>query len=294
MSDGKLLDSASDAVGNQQYKDILCKIACLDEKFSSVENFHEKLARISDRINAEAEQAAEFIKQLSDRISFSDLKRHSVSSQTNANLQSIESIKEDLKHFRKDFGDLLESVDMRFQKQSDNIDSLSSEFVKKKEHKDSIEFQLQLHEKHKQDYNLSLKSCSKNEENISNVISSVMDLDRAINELGNRVSELKDLLDKYNKEASERIKSLSLSYESKIEKLSDKVIQDIQFVKDEIIGSPSSLQSVKNEIFEKLEMASFDAQNAVLKSNNVDQQIKVQERKIENIILQIKKYELTK
>jgi len=64
--------------------------------------------------------------------------------------------------------------------------------------------------------------------------------------------------------------------------------------KVEILGTPTANLKVKEELEQKMQMAQLDGSNAVIKVNNVEQQIKLLEKKLENLQLQVKRNELAK
>lgn len=63
---------------------------------------------------------------------------------------------------------------------------------------------------------------------------------------------------------------------------------------NDFISRPSELKGIRDELLNKIANSSMDSQNANLRSTNTDKQLQLQERKIENIYLLLKKYELTK
>lgn len=73
-----------------------------------------------------------------------------------------------------------------------------------------------------------------------------------------------------------------------------KVSQDIQALKDSFSSLPDPTESLRTEFTKKLEGVSLDAKNAALRTQNSDQKIVLVEKKIENINLLLKKYELDK
>ncbi len=64
--------------------------------------------------------------------------------------------------------------------------------------------------------------------------------------------------------------------------------------KIELKESPDSSNSIKSEIISKLDSVALDGSNALLKASNSAQQISILEKKIENIYLLLKKFEINK
>jgi chromosome segregation ATPase len=71
----------------------------------------------------------------------------------------------------------------------------------------------------------------------------------------------------------------------------DKKITDL--AKD-FDANPLSAQSVRNELFNEIQALALDGKNAYLKSNNCATQLALLEKKLENLNLIIKKYELNR
>lgn len=68
--------------------------------------------------------------------------------------------------------------------------------------------------------------------------------------------------------------------------------KDLDIVKQELQGSPSSLESAKEQLLQKLKSVEMDAANSLLRSKNSDSQIIILQKKIENIQLVLKNIEL--
>jgi hypothetical protein len=63
-------------------------------------------------------------------------------------------------------------------------------------------------------------------------------------------------------------------------------------LKDQLSMSPVAIFEQNNQMINKLESASLDGSNAMLKVNNMDMKITIIEKKIENLAIQIKRVEL--
>lgn len=64
-------------------------------------------------------------------------------------------------------------------------------------------------------------------------------------------------------------------------------------LKKSIDSSPATSDSIKKEVSSQIEAVALDGRNALLKSNNSSQQIALLEKKIENLYLLLKKFELS-
>lgn len=156
---------------------------------------------------------------------------------------------------------------------------------------------------------------SKQKIDMQKVESKIDSIEKKIVSLESKIASLTDLfggqkysIDRLLKESDcvpdmiqsiERVHSTARAHlEEKIERtvafVSNFISSEFAKMKMELAGSPSSFESAKSEIEKKMQSIELDASNAVLKSSNADQQIKLLERKIENISLQLKNYELSK
>jgi len=136
----------------------------------------------------------------------------------------------------------------------------------------------------------------------------IQDLGKLHNDLSQQNSELKDSLSSVNgklgqtndalaqhvKNTDFSLKSIKSSSDAAIENVKDQVVSYMNATKVEMIGSPSSMESVRKEIMHKLSLTSLDGSNAVLKTNNHDQQLKIIEKKLENLSILMKKNEFDK
>lgn len=66
----------------------------------------------------------------------------------------------------------------------------------------------------------------------------------------------------------------------------------IEKLRKDLLVSPVAVFEQNNQIMGKLESASLDGTNAMLKVNNMDMNIRIIEKKIESLAIQIKKIEL--
>lgn len=114
--------------------------------------------------------------------------------------------------------------------------------------------------------------------------------DKYIEMLGTISAKLNSL----ETEIDGRFEGTDLKYDAAL-KIFMKEQEDKLFAaKEEIMGTPSSNAKVKEELEKKMEMALLDGSNSVIKVNNIEQQIKLLERKFENLRLLMKKEELTR
>lgn len=106
--------------------------------------------------------------------------------------------------------------------------------------------------------------------------------------------EVKKALESFKQENGVRHVENMRILEGLLAKAKGELKMDLQAAKEEILGTPTSNAQVKAQIMQKLEMATLDASNACIKASNIDQQVKLLEKKIESVRLQIKKDELSR
>lgn len=114
------------------------------------------------------------------------------------------------------------------------------------------------------------------------------------NLLSSMVQEVKKSATDQSKESDYGMRSLRSFVEESVMKVKDQVVNYMNDTKIEMIGSPASMESVRKEILNKLNMTMLDGSNAVLKSSNNEQQIKILEKKLENLSMLMKKNEFSK
>lgn len=64
-------------------------------------------------------------------------------------------------------------------------------------------------------------------------------------------------------------------------------------LREELISSPTAIEPVRLDLMDRLQGVSLDAKNALLKAGNSDSKTYLLEKKVENLALQIKKFELS-
>jgi chromosome segregation ATPase len=120
-------------------------------------------------------------------------------------------------------------------------------------------------------------------------------LENAKNDLKDRwVSDFNTFAKKLNEHAD-----ISVLHRDKINELKDQIEYMRNSFGDKIdklsIPAPVITQttSITNEVAGQIEGISLDAKNAVLKSNNTEMQLKLIDKKLENVLLLLKKHELS-
>jgi chromosome segregation ATPase len=100
------------------------------------------------------------------------------------------------------------------------------------------------------------------------------------------VSEAKEAL-------NQKIETVSNGFALRFTEHADKQKSQLESFRAEAFSAPKSVIESNNRILEKLEVATLDASNSMLKVNNFDLNLKLLERKLEQLTLQVKKLELS-
>ncbi len=213
---------------------------------------------------------------------------------SNENKSSILNFSDELKHIKSDIQRIeseKQSFILNFSNEIRNIKILLSEKCDKetfKQHSIACEQKLmdqnnnlsqQIKAVSVHNQNLSQKHLENDQNHIS-LKACIKDLDSRIESFYLRDASLKtDLSNQLYGVRS----SLVNDFDKKLDSL-----------KKELKESPSAASAIKEEILSKFESVSLDGSNAVIKASNSASQVALLEKKIENLYLLIKKYEINK
>jgi hypothetical protein len=189
-------------------------------------------------------------------------------------------------------------------KERDHFNKLLNEFIRRL---DAVEKNIKLPEEFASFRDEFLKEREKWRNTKQDNIYTFSRLKTEIDKNENEIEELKVYLDCIKKtlfqkfdDLGDTIKSISdrNSVEfrdnlNRINKIKNDYQEDKEKFRNEFSSTPKSILDSNQQIVKKLEIASLDGQNAVMKINNVELIIKVLERKIEQIMTQIKKLEIS-
>lgn len=127
-----------------------------------------------------------------------------------------------------------------------------------------------------------------------NLIENHVSLHAVQSDFAQQLQESNVTLTNLSKKSDAAIASLKSYVDNLSDKTKDQVVNYMDNTKVEMIGSPSSIATVRAEIMNKLNLTSLDGSNAVLKVSNLEQQLKLIERKLENLSILQKKNEISK
>ncbi len=101
-------------------------------------------------------------------------------------------------------------------------------------------------------------------------------------------------LDGHKKDTNYMVASLRKQIENEVADVKDQVVTYMDNTKVEMIGSPGSMESVQRSISSRMDSIALDGSNAVLRSSNNEQMIKILEKKLANLAILLKKNEFAK
>lgn len=101
-----------------------------------------------------------------------------------------------------------------------------------------------------------------------------------------------EFINTVKEELDEKDKQYSISLQNHYRNITQDFTNQLDKFKDDILSIPNPTNTIKEELSHRLDVACLDASNANLKSSNSVQQITILEKKLENVLLLIKKHEL--
>ena len=109
-----------------------------------------------------------------------------------------------------------------------------------------------------------------------------------------KIKEILYYLEEQKKDFTQKINGLGDSISQSSSAVKDFSSRSIEKLKQEISVSPSSILETNNNILRKIEECKMDCSNAMLKLSNFETQFTLFQRKLENLEIRIKKFELEK
>lgn len=100
-------------------------------------------------------------------------------------------------------------------------------------------------------------------------------------------------IDDTKEHLSSKIVSISTAFNNKFDDHADKQKKQLELFSAQAMSAPNSVIESNKQLLEKIEVACIDGANALLKSSNIEMSVKLIERKLENLALQVKKIELS-
>jgi hypothetical protein len=138
----------------------------------------------------------------------------------------------------------------------------------------------------------SLHSMKGFQEKLSKVFLEIEKICSGRKEDKDKLAILTESLDVRKQGDSLRIKDQELAFSKGLSGVREEIKKAIEALKAEILVSPASILETNQAIIKKTEEAKMDAANAMLKLANFDTQLMFFQRKLENLEIRIKKFEL--
>lgn len=117
--------------------------------------------------------------------------------------------------------------------------------------------------------------------------------DNEIRMLRQSVPMLDEKIETTKQDLSSKIVSISTAFSNRFDAHADQQKKQLDVFGAQAMAAPKSVMESNNSILEKLEVATLDASNSMMKVNNLELSMKVWERKLENLTIQVKKLELS-
>lgn len=115
----------------------------------------------------------------------------------------------------------------------------------------------------------------------------------AVNDHARCIEELHDLSQKRLSDTKAMLAQSERYQAENCQKQIDNIRHEIKLLGQELRGSPSSIAFVRDEVMNELKGVKLEANTATIKSGNAEKEIKLLDKKIENISAKIKKNELS-
>lgn len=129
-------------------------------------------------------------------------------------------------------------------------------------------------------------------ENIAGLIGDHHDKLEEVDKLKAQNAQLSVWMASFEEKVSKKIQE-AVSASSKSQKDHLELTQDALYkMKQDLVGTPTSNAAVEARIMNRLEMATLDGSNAVLKANNMADKVKLLEKKVEALTTQLGQYAL--
>lgn len=109
-----------------------------------------------------------------------------------------------------------------------------------------------------------------------------------------KIKEILYYLEEHKKDFTHKMNGLGDSISQSSTSVKDYATRSIEKLKQELSVSPSSILETNNSILRKIEECKMDCSNSMLKLSNFETQFTLFQRKLENLEIRIKKFELEK
>lgn len=121
----------------------------------------------------------------------------------------------------------------------------------------------------------------------------VANQDNEIRMLRHSMPILDQKIEGAKEELSSKIVSISTAFANRFDIHADHQKKQLETFSTHAMSAPNSVIESNRKLVEKIELACIDGANALLKASNIELTVKLLERKLENLTLQVKKTELS-
>lgn len=298
MSDGKKFGAKSLASAEQRLEDVEKNFDVIRERIQAYDAVLSEFQALKAELKSNRKAVESFISsagsvldELRSKIDTYSAQFQILHSKVDSNAKSLDDHKSYVAKFVSntnkivsDFNEVvsqiknkMESLYEESKKIHDSIElqrsAISTLSSSQDSYKKSIDNLLTDHIKFKDATEASQAAAAKDQAKLAKAIASLPSLQEWANNLYGRVQQ----------DAAYREKQATAYVDKKITELSK-----------DFDSNPLSAQSIRNDLFNEIQALALDGKNAYLKSNNCATQLALLEKKLENLNLLIKKYELNR
>lgn len=299
MSDGKSYQVKKVLSDSERLDELDRKFSVIQERIQVYDRIVEENRALTKRFNDLADKPKEIHERITSNIS-----------QTNGSLKAHMEMISDVIRANDDLRKAIKGLEVTLSHVQDthisnikfyekSLNELENRFIAYCNGKmDGKEFQ-EFKDKYFRDFAHQLEERNKITLHVAECKSGILDLNQTlsdaksvVNEQGKGITGVKLWINSFEDKINAIVSDKFSDFQSKQSTAYDKLRDEVQSNKKEILGTPMSNASVERRISNQLEMASLDASNAVAISKNHTEQIKILEKKIEALNAQITRYEI--
>lgn len=268
----------------QKYDEVLDKFKIIQ---SELYNLASKQKTQEEKFSLSSSALNEHLSGISSQLKQSDFQQRNLGSNFSELSRKVDSHKEESNKRHDEAIDCIKELRQEFlinlskSASADYVEKLSSEIGKK-------------FDKLAHDFADIKLSGAVWDQKISNHYAKLSEIENRLNTQNAEVihKKFQNELELHKKTTKDDILSAMSISNNRMLELKDSLQTQLVAMKQEILGTPSVLESVRKEIMNKLEIASLDGNNAMMKTGNVAKKVDLLEKKIENVNLILQKNDI--
>lgn len=298
MSDGKKFSPKSIASAEERLTEIERKYSVIQERIQAYDAVLSEFAALKGELKGNRKTIESFVQasstvfdELRSKIETHPAQFNILQGKAEANAKTLEDHRQLFSKYvasqnkiYNDFSEMVSKIkdqlEVAFDQKNQITNSYTETVNRIRGFKDSMDECKKCYDKFLTDY---LKFKDSSEENAASQAKAVEKLTRTIAALPSLQEWSNSLYAKVQENLGYREKQATAYVDKKI----DKLAKDFD-------ANPLSAESVKTALFNEIQALALDGKNAYLKSNNCATQLALLEKKLENLNLLIKKYELNR